>query len=140
YPTLDALAPVLADLWLEAQAGGLGKARASIEPIPRGGPLPLSFGQEQLWFLQQLAPKSSAYNVSFRLSLRGTLDRAALASSFAAIVERHEALRTTFRSRGGVPEAVAGGAFPSDLPVHLVRDVEGKLAFVFPGQGRAVVR
>src|SRR4029077_13236690 len=37
------------------------------------GPSPLSFAQQRLWFLHQLAPESTAYNCSTALCLRGDL-------------------------------------------------------------------
>ncbi|AEI67143.1 non-ribosomal peptide synthase/polyketide synthase [Corallococcus macrosporus] len=69
----------------------------------RGGPIPLSFAQQRLWFLHQLEPNSASYNVPVAVKLSGTLDVAALQRSFGALVQRHEALRTTFRSEGGMP-------------------------------------
>jgi len=59
---------------------------------------PLSFGQEQLWVIDQLAPGSPAYNIVEGLRLSGPLDVAALERALAAVVRRHEALRTTFRA------------------------------------------
>ncbi|HEY6320216.1 MAG TPA: condensation domain-containing protein, partial [Thermoanaerobaculia bacterium] len=62
----------------------------------RGGePLPLSFGQQRLWFVAQLAPESSAYNQAALFLLQGRLDAAAMAAAFAAILRRHEVLRST---------------------------------------------
>jgi len=59
---------------------------------------PLSFGQEQLWVIDQLAPGSPVYNIVEYLRLRGPLDAAALERALNAVVRRHEALRTTFRA------------------------------------------
>ncbi|HET9228591.1 MAG TPA: condensation domain-containing protein, partial [Thermoanaerobaculia bacterium] len=65
-------------------------------PIPRDRDLPLSFGQERLWFLEQLDPGSAAYNMPTILEIRGPLSPAALAGSLCAITRRHESLRTRF--------------------------------------------
>jgi amino acid adenylation domain-containing protein len=77
-----------------------GIARMSAIPmIPRRAEAtraPLSFQQERLWFLDQLEPASSAFNVSGAVRLRGRLDRSVLARAFSALVARHETLRTTF--------------------------------------------
>lgn len=62
---------------------------------------PLSFTQEQLWFLDRLDPGNPAYGIPFGLRLTGPLDRAALARALAAVVDRHPALRTTFTERDG---------------------------------------
>ncbi|HEX8147529.1 MAG TPA: condensation domain-containing protein, partial [Pyrinomonadaceae bacterium] len=74
------------------------------ERIPRRqelSPCPLSFGQERLWFLHQLAPDSSLYHVPAAFMLEGELDETALGSALKRVVERHEALRTTFDLRDG---------------------------------------
>jgi amino acid adenylation domain-containing protein len=63
--------------------------------------LPLSFGQERLWFLAQMEGGSEAYHVPMNLQLKGELDRAALGRALDRIVERHEALRTVFEMREG---------------------------------------
>lgn len=65
-------------------------------PASRNSNLPLSFAQQRLWFLDQLEPGSSAYNISDAVRLRGSLDVAALEQSINEIVRRHEVLRTTF--------------------------------------------
>ncbi|MFC6978501.1 amino acid adenylation domain-containing protein [Microbulbifer taiwanensis] len=61
-------------------------------------PCPASYAQVRQWFLWQLDPDSSAYHISGALWLRGALDGEALRASFDALVVRHEALRTLFRS------------------------------------------
>jgi amino acid adenylation domain-containing protein/non-ribosomal peptide synthase protein (TIGR01720 family) len=75
----------------------------AVEPAPRTGPLPLSFAQQRLWFLDQLDPHSAAYNIPAALRLRGALDAGALARAFAEVVRRHEALRTSFPAEEGEP-------------------------------------
>src|SRR5918911_5434362 len=67
-------------------------------PVPRNaqGTLPLSSLQEQLWFLDRLAPGARAYNVSRAFRVTGRLDVAALERAFADVVRRHEILRTVF--------------------------------------------
>lgn len=68
--------------------------------------IPLSFGQQSLWFLDRLAPNTSLYNTTMALRLSGQLDVAALQRSLDAVVERHESLRTVFVERDGQPEQV----------------------------------
>ncbi|HEX7446273.1 MAG TPA: amino acid adenylation domain-containing protein [Pirellulales bacterium] len=68
----------------------------------RAAPLPLSSFQEQLWFLEQLEPEPR-YLLSATMRLRGPLDRAVLERSLSAIATRHEALRTVFCERDGLP-------------------------------------
>jgi amino acid adenylation domain-containing protein len=81
-------------------------AELPIRPIPREGSLPLSFAQQRLWFIDQLAGGISAYNMPAAVQLSGQLDRAALEQSFAEVVRRHEILRTTFAVVDGQPVQV----------------------------------
>jgi amino acid adenylation domain-containing protein/non-ribosomal peptide synthase protein (TIGR01720 family) len=69
----------------------------------QSGALPLSHGQQALWFLQQLAPESAAYNIASALRIKAEPDEAALRSAFQSLVERHAALRTTFSAVQGSP-------------------------------------
>ena len=77
-------------------------------PISRhpGGPAPLSYAQQRLWFLHQLDRDSAAFNLHFAFSARGPLDRRRMCESLDEIIARHEALRTTFVDDGGVPVQV----------------------------------
>ncbi|HEY6348111.1 MAG TPA: amino acid adenylation domain-containing protein [Candidatus Angelobacter sp.] len=87
--------PVLADL-----ARNLKNAvHAELPPIisaERNQRIPLSFSQQRLWFLAQIEGGSQAYLSPVGLHFKGQLDRAALQRALDRIVERHEALRTTF--------------------------------------------
>jgi amino acid adenylation domain-containing protein len=73
---------------------------------PETSPLPLSFSQERMWFLHELDPESSAYNLCGAVRLRGTLDTAVLERCFAELLRRHESLRTTFGAVDGRPVQV----------------------------------
>ncbi len=117
-PTLRALAAEI------AAARDLGGGAAApiqpappIRPTPRDVPLALSFAQERLWFLDLLRPGSAAYNIPAALRLRGHLEVPALAAALAAIVERHETLRTTFLAREGRPFQVIAPRGGIALPV-----------------------
>lgn len=72
-------------------------------------PLPLSFAQTRLWFLTQLEPDSSAYNIPLALRFEGPLNLTALRRSLDTIIERHEVLRTTFRLDKGEPVQIVSG-------------------------------
>ena len=67
-----------------------------IPRAPRNEPLPLSFAQQRLWYLQQLEPGSVAYNNGVTYRLSGPLDVAALQAALEELVRRHEVLRTTY--------------------------------------------
>lgn len=64
---------------------------------------PASAAQRRMWLLDQLDPGQPTYHVGFAVWLDGPLDPAALDGAWAAAVERHEILRTTFRANGGRP-------------------------------------
>lgn len=69
----------------------------SIPAAPRDQLLPLSFGQQRLWFLEQLEGPSATYNMPLAMRLEGTLDVVALEKALSEIVRRHEALRANFK-------------------------------------------
>jgi len=78
---------------------------------------PASFAQQRLWFLDQLFPGTSLYNVPTAIRLTGVLDLAALAESFNEIVRRHEVLRTTFGMVEGQPVQLIAPHLRVSLPL-----------------------
>ncbi|MHA7223649.1 amino acid adenylation domain-containing protein [Arthrobacter sp. RHLT1-20] len=66
--------------------------------------LALSFAQSRMWFLNQLDPGASDYNISLAVRLTGDLDERALAAAVGSLFRRHEVLRTVYPETGGVPE------------------------------------
>jgi amino acid adenylation domain-containing protein len=88
-----------------------------VVPAGRAGPLPLSFAQERLWFLDRLQPGSATYNVPQAVRLGGALHRAALERALGEIVRRHEALRTVFGEAQGSPVQVIEPFAGFTLPV-----------------------
>ena len=89
-----------------------------VVPAERTGPLPLSFAQERLWFLDRLEPGSTTYNIPVALRLAGALDEAALERALGEIVRRHEALRTVFAEVDGSPVQVIAPFGGFALPVE----------------------
>ena len=84
---------------------------APITRVPRTSPLPLSFAQERLWFLEQLEPGNTGYNICRAARLRGALNFKALEASLNEIIRRHEVLRTSFEVNDGQPvQVVASNA------------------------------
>ncbi|HEY6548665.1 MAG TPA: condensation domain-containing protein, partial [Vicinamibacteria bacterium] len=86
-------------------------------PVPREGPMALSFAQARLWFLDQLG-SGIAYNLARALRLEGRLDVSALEAALSEMVRRHEALRTIFPSVDGRAVQVVQPPFPVSLPIH----------------------
>src|SRR5262249_39451555 len=88
----------------------LGERRGStmhrVRRAGRAGRLPLSYAQQRLWFVDQLEPGNTAYNMTGAVRLTGSLNVAALQRSLSEIVRRHEVLRTSFVSEDGEPRQV----------------------------------
>ncbi|HYG65511.1 MAG TPA: amino acid adenylation domain-containing protein, partial [Thermoanaerobaculia bacterium] len=97
HPTVAGLARELED----AKRREMGVSAPPIERTALDEPPPLSFAQQRLWFIQQMEPESSAYNLATPWRVRGLLEVDVLARSLREIVRRHEVLRTTFESRQG---------------------------------------
>ena len=85
--------------------------------VPRDQPLPLSFGQQRLWVLDQVGVEIEAHSLALAVQLRGELDAPALCRAIDEVVRRHEVLRATFHAgsppyqrfhepRAGVTECV----------------------------------
>ncbi|PYT07625.1 MAG: condensation protein, partial [Acidobacteria bacterium] len=111
-PTLGALAE-----WIDAEAlRGESPVTGRVQRASRDGPHPVSFAQKRLWFIDQLQPGHTAYNIPLALRLRGRLDADALERSLEAIVGRHEALRTVFPLAGVEPVQAIRPAGPFVLP------------------------
>jgi amino acid adenylation domain-containing protein/non-ribosomal peptide synthase protein (TIGR01720 family) len=108
HPTLGGLAREIEHL----RTGGGGRELPPILPVPRQGDLPLSFAQQRLWLVQQLAPGTVAYNLPFLVELPRAVDLGLLAQVLERVVARHEALRTTFPVRAGRPVQRVGPVPP----------------------------
>src|SRR4028118_2196970 len=91
-------------------------------PAPRDKDFPLSFAQQRLWFLDQLEPNSSAYNIPAAYRLTGVLNIAALEESLNEILYRHEVLRTTLLSVNGQPNQAIAPTITLTLPITDLRE------------------
>ncbi|HVF56636.1 MAG TPA: amino acid adenylation domain-containing protein, partial [Pyrinomonadaceae bacterium] len=101
----------------EVMNSGKGIQSPTVVRAPRDKALPLSFAQQRLWFLAQLEPDGSAYNVPVAVRLKGALDVVALERTLSEVVRRHEVLRTTFTVTDGEPAQVIHDAGAVSLPV-----------------------
>ncbi|MEH2000987.1 MAG: amino acid adenylation domain-containing protein [Nostoc sp.] len=91
----------------------------AIAPISRteNNTFPLSFAQQRLWFLNQLQPNSTFYNIPFGLHFSGKLNITALESSLQLLINRHESLRTNFITVDGEPLGAIAATRDFTLPV-----------------------
>ena len=95
-PTIAALSNVL----IAAKDSGTVQR---IERRKQSGPAPLSFAQEQLWFMEHLSPSSPVYNVVDIVDFPGEYNAGAMSRAIQELVRRHEILRTEFSHSGGQP-------------------------------------
>jgi thioesterase domain-containing protein/NRPS condensation-like uncharacterized protein len=79
----------------------------------------------RIWFVEQLAERAAVNNLHFGVRLSGQLDLLALDQSLSIIVDRHEALRTTFDLRDGEPVQFTDDGLP---PVRTLIDLSGRPA------------
>jgi amino acid adenylation domain-containing protein len=89
---------------------------------------PASRAQQALWFLDRWHPGSATYVIPAAYRLRGPFDTGALAAALNDVVSRHEALRTTFAVRDGVPVQVVAETLTIDVPVVDVEDTRADRA------------
>jgi amino acid adenylation domain-containing protein len=97
------LSPAREALLSQRLSAGIQKlgSGGTIPPRTGGGPAPLSFAQQRIWFLDRVRPASSFYNIADAVLLSGALDVDALEWSLGEIARRHETLRTRFGNAAG---------------------------------------
>ncbi len=90
-----------------------------------GSPLPLSFAQQRLWFLDQLEPGRAEYLIPIGLRIHGPLDTTALATALTGLSARHESLRTRFVADGdGHPAQIVDEPRPVVLDLRDLRHLD----------------
>ncbi|MFD3531004.1 amino acid adenylation domain-containing protein [Streptomyces sp. NPDC058664] len=108
---------------LAAHIDGVAGGATATEPVvalPRTGPLPASYGQERLWFLDQLEGDTGAYNSPTVVRMRGPLDTDALAATLDELVARHEVLRTRLVMDDGRVGQIVEPADAVTMPLTVV--------------------
>jgi amino acid adenylation domain-containing protein len=80
--------------------------------------VPLSYNQQALWFIYQLAPQSPAYNFLYAARIDADLDLTAFQHACRLLIQRHPALRTRIVLQDAKPMQVFDRDLTIDLPVH----------------------
>lgn len=112
HPTLRQFSAFLDDVPTEA-----GTTENALSAPGMAAEAPLSFAQQRLWVLHQLHELGGTYNVPLVLRITGPLNLPVLQRSLEALVQRHQALRTTFSYTDGRLFQRVGAAFPLPIPV-----------------------
>jgi amino acid adenylation domain-containing protein len=112
-------APTIAQL-----ASVLSKAQASSEPpigpapVPPDGRRLLSHAQQGMWLVQAMQPESAAYHIPSAARLRGPLEIDALHQAFRQLVQRHEALRSSFHEQDAELFVQVQADIDLPMPLH----------------------
>lgn len=118
-PTIAGLAALVDEALAAGESPSEVDAAAikTIPPAPRDKPLPLSFAQQRLWFMDQLEPDSPFYNIPEGIRLTGKIDISILERALNEVIRRHEVLRTTFHTVDDQPVQVIAPELTLTIPL-----------------------
>jgi amino acid adenylation domain-containing protein/non-ribosomal peptide synthase protein (TIGR01720 family) len=111
-PTVAGLAKCIEQVRQQQTGTDLPPIQSGAKPAA----IPLSYAQQRFWFIDQLQPGGSSYNVPSAVRVEGILYREVLEKSLKEIVRRHESLRTRFISVAGAPQQVIDNETQISLP------------------------
>jgi aspartate racemase len=94
-----------------------------LKKAPTNIQLPLSLQQERLWYLEQLQPNTSVYNLLHIIRFNGSLEPTILLKTLQELSQRHQVLRTTFSSVGGKPFPIVADSYNPELPIVDLRSL-----------------
>lgn len=118
-PTIEQLAAIIKPL-----VGSDPQPQVSaIARVARDRPIPLSFAQQRLWFLDQFDPDSAVYNIALPVRFAAQIDVAMLQGALNDLIARHETLRTTFDTVADEPVQVIAPLLQIKMPVHDLRNM-----------------
>lgn len=110
-PTIAQLATVVEQLIAAGQTENI----SSITRVSRDRFMPLSYAQQRLWFIDQMEPGASTYNVPAAARVQGPIDVRVLERAVGDVVRRHEILRTRFVLNHGEPQQTIADALDFKL-------------------------
>ena len=110
HPTVAGMTQAISE-----RKSAAAEVEEAIPKATRDDPIPLTYQQEQIWFLSKLAPNNRAYNSQFSVRFSGKLDKTILEKCLNEIIRRHEILRTTFHERDGSPVQVIHEPWEANL-------------------------
>ncbi|MDX2971767.1 non-ribosomal peptide synthetase [Kribbella solani] len=111
--------PTIAEVALELQQRQVAALPVPTRPLvatPRGGPLPATFDQQRLFFIDRLSPGTTSYTVNWLIPLPTYIEPAIVSNALHELINRHEPLRTTFREADGQVWQVIAPDSPIALP------------------------
>jgi amino acid adenylation domain-containing protein len=115
--------PSIAEFARQIEAAGAPR-QDDIQPAPGDRPLPLSFSQQRLWFIDRLEGGSAQYNMRFGVRMNGRLDEKALQKTVDALVARHAVLRTTYSDVDGEAVQLVHPAGSQSIARHDLSDLD----------------
>jgi amino acid adenylation domain-containing protein len=123
HPTIQALAAVIETRAARGDRGGV----ACIPRLPDRDSVPLAAAQRPMWFLAQLQPDDTSYNIACVIDVRGNDVRAErLVLALNEVVRRHESLRTAFTAVDGIPRQTVLPYIPFDVEIVDAREGEAR--------------
>jgi amino acid adenylation domain-containing protein len=107
-----------------ARVSSDSQAALSLRHASRDIPIPLTVAQEDFWRFDHEMPSTSAplFNITLETKLIGEFEQNALADALAALIKRHESLRTVFRFENGKPRQVVLQPQQFSLTTYDLRD------------------
>ncbi|MGH8000645.1 MAG: amino acid adenylation domain-containing protein, partial [Brasilonema sp.] len=117
-------ASLVTKILAELTSTSASQSSVSLIPVVKSTSVhPLSFGQQRLWFINQLAPNTPTYNIPIIIDLTGHVNIAILEQSLNEIIRRHEVLRTNFIVNEGKPVQVIQPVAPLTLSVEDLQEL-----------------
>ncbi|HET9358456.1 MAG TPA: amino acid adenylation domain-containing protein, partial [Vicinamibacterales bacterium] len=102
-----------------------GEELPLLERTRQEGPLPLSFAQQRLWFLDRMEPGNPYYNMPTALRVSGDLRVSALEQAIDEIIRRHEVLQNCYVLQQGQPRQVRMPRRDLTLPIVDLSSLQG---------------